>query len=136
MCFSYSHLGLLWFLPVTFLPPWWACYWIVKKKGTQKILTTSLGKTGIQKPSFLDVSTCNLLFIKSLLDSLDSDVSDNDSNKDAIPTNKNQQTVSSASSKFSPSPKIKSEGLFAGAMAKLKKLLKWPPVRMNQISHQ
>ena len=95
---------------------------------TQPTLTTSLDKTGRQKPRFLDISTCNTLFVQPFPDN--SEVFDDDYHEDAIPTN---LTVFSPPTPTVPSP---SEGFIAGAMAKMKKSLNWPPVRSNQISPQ
>lgn len=57
-------------------------------------LTTSLGKTGNHKPSFLDFSSRNLPFVKTPLDNLDSNVSNKDFvDEGSIPTMTNEQII-------------------------------------------
>ena len=63
---------------------------------TQTMLTASLGKKGIQKPSFLDVFTFKFHSVKTPPDTLNpNNVSDNDSDKDYIPTMTNEQMIMS-----------------------------------------
>ena len=60
------------------------------------MLIASLDKKGIQKPSFLDVSTSKVPSGKTLLDNPDSDnvlLFNNYSNEDVIPTMKNEQLI-------------------------------------------
>ena len=102
---------------------------LYSQQSTQPMFTTSFGKTWSQKPSLLVVSTHNIPPVQPFPDS--SNVFYDDYNEDSIPTNITKLTLLSPPTPTTP---YLSERFISGAMAKLKKLLNWPPVKTNQIS--